>query len=520
MTTDLRVLLRGFVRSPGFTALAVISLALGIGLNTAVFSLVNALFWQSIRGVPEPHRIVFGPRVSSVELARLRDGATTLEGLAGVARVPVQIAAGEVSVATVVPAVSEDYFPALHVAPRLGRLFDATLAQPGADTRVAVLDHRFWRDQMESDPGVIGRAVTLNGHPFTIAGVAPDGFHGAGPERPPLWVPLSAWPLLIGQPAVLTDPAREDLALIGRLRDGQSLDDATAELNLLRQRAAPRESGGAAAARPRHLTLSAGRERWTAEPSPEKRVEFLLVTVVPLVIVVALVDCLLERGQPAAGARRRPAPRDRDRAGHRRQPPAHRAAPARRDAAPRARGRRARRAHRRVDAGRRLRHVQPVRHDRRITRRVGARLHRGRVVPGDGARRPRAGARGLARRRLVGPQGRGQEPHRERPRRPFARALSDRPDRLRAGAADGGRHLRACARRIAFRDRCGPARAHRAGAGEPRSGAGGRSRRDLGRHPRRAPPYARRTRGHGAQRTPRRRRRSPRSTAAPCRRRR
>ena len=288
MATDLRVLLRGFVRSPGFTALAVISLALGIGLNTAVFSLINALFWQSIRGVPEPHRVVFGPRVSGVELARLRDGATTLEGLAGVARVPVQVAAGEVSVATVVPAVSEDYFPALHVAPRLGRLFDATLAQPGANTRVAVLDHRFWRDQMESDPGVIGRAVTLNGHPFTIAGVAPDGFHGAGPERPPLWVPLSAWPLLIGQPSVLTDPAREDLALIGRLRDGQSLDDATAELNLLRQRAAPRETGGAAASRPRHLTLSAGREHWTAEPSPEKRVEFLLVTVVPLVIVAAL----------------------------------------------------------------------------------------------------------------------------------------------------------------------------------------------------------------------------------------
>ena len=145
---------------------------------------------------------------------------------------------------------------------------------------------------MAGDPGVIGRAVTINGHPFTIAGVVPDGFHGAGPERPPLWVPLSAWPLLIGEPSALTDPAREALALIGRLRDGRSVDDATAELNLLRQRAADRLAGGdargAAAARPRRLTLSAGRENWTAEPSPEKRVEFLLVTVVPLVIVAAL----------------------------------------------------------------------------------------------------------------------------------------------------------------------------------------------------------------------------------------
>ena len=150
-----------------------------------------------------------------------------------------------------VPAVSEDYFSALHVTPRLGRLFDATLSQPGADARVAVLDHRFWRDQMAGDPGVIGRAVTINGHPFTIAGVAPDGFHGAGPERPPLWVPLSAWPLLIGEPSALTDPAREALALIGRLRDGRSVDDATAELNLLRQRAADRLAGGDAAAPPR-----------------------------------------------------------------------------------------------------------------------------------------------------------------------------------------------------------------------------------------------------------------------------
>src|SRR5438128_2182372 len=94
MTTDLRVVLRGFLRSPGFTALAVISLALGIGVNTAVFSLINALFWQSIRGVPEPQRVVLGPRVSGIELTQLRQGTTTLEGLAGVARVPVQITLG------------------------------------------------------------------------------------------------------------------------------------------------------------------------------------------------------------------------------------------------------------------------------------------------------------------------------------------------------------------------------------------------------------------------------------------
>ena len=287
MATDLRVLLRGFLRSPAFTALAVISLALGIGVNTAVFSLINAVFWQSIRGVPEPHRVVLGPRVSGVELEHLRRGATTVDGLAGVARSHVHITLGETTVSNAVPFVSAEYFPALRVAPRLGRLFDASLRQPGADSRIAVLDHRFWRDQASGDAGVIGRTLTINGQPFTIVGVAPDRFHGAGPERPPLWLPLDAWPLVIGQPAALTDPARRDIALIGRLRDGVTVDDAIAELNVVRQRAAA-ATAGASAPKPPRLHLDAGREYWTGEVSPEKRIELLLVTVVPLVIVAAL----------------------------------------------------------------------------------------------------------------------------------------------------------------------------------------------------------------------------------------
>jgi putative ABC transport system permease protein len=286
MPTDVRVLLRGFSRAPGFTALAVISLALGIGVNTAVFSLINALFWQTIRGVPDPDRVVLGPRVSAVELHQLRDGATTIDGLAGVVRRRVHITFGDTSVANVVPLVSEAYFPALRVAPRVGRLFDRTLVEPGADTRVAVLDYRFWREQTGGDDTVIGRAIEVDGHPFTIVGVAPERFHGPGPERPPLWLPMAAWPLLATNPAILTDPAAREVGLVGRLRDGHSIDDAIAELNLLRQRAAA--AAGTGATRPARIHLDAGREHWAGEPSPEKRIEFLLVTIVPLVIVAAL----------------------------------------------------------------------------------------------------------------------------------------------------------------------------------------------------------------------------------------
>ena len=458
MATDLRVLLRGFVRSPGFTALAVISLALGIGLNTAVFSLINALFWQSIRGVPAPHRVVLGPRVSGVELARLREGATTLEGLAGVARVPVQIVGRRAEpgggraggVRGLLLCAARDPAPRStlrcdagaarrrhpHRRPRSSLLARPDEERPGRD-RPRRHDQRSPVHRRRRRPGGVprrrSRASAAVGAARGVAGadrraVRPDGSgaRGSGPDRA---------------------AARRSIA---RRCDGGAEPAAAASRAARRWRrrrvahAPPHPLG-----RPRELDRRAVTREARRVPAghggPARDRGG------------AAVDRLLERRQPAAGARRRPAPRDRDPAGHRRQPPAHRAAPARRDAAARARGRRARRAGRRVDAGRRLRHLQPVRHDRRVARRGGARLHRGRVVPGDGAGRSRARARGLARRRFVGPEGRGHQPHRERPRRPPARGVPDRPGRLRAGAADGRRHLRAQPGRVAFRRRARPA---------------------------------------------------------------
>jgi predicted permease len=288
MATDLRVTLRTFRRSPGFTALAVLSLALGIGVNTAVFSLVNTLFWQSIRGVPAPHRVVFGPRVPERELSALRAGSTTLSGLAGEARLAVRLDGGGHDLRfTTVPAVSGNYFATLGVPASLGRVFDETVDRAGTDVRLAVLDYRFWREHVGGDAAILGRTVRINGQPFAIVGVAPEGFHGPGPERPPLWVPLAARPLLAGEAAAIAAPpgAPADVRLIGRLRDGVRVEDAAAELTLLRQRQA---SAASRADRPPPIRLSAGREHWTGEVSPEKEVEFLLVTVVPLVVVAAL----------------------------------------------------------------------------------------------------------------------------------------------------------------------------------------------------------------------------------------
>ena len=355
--------------------------------------------------------------MSAVELQHLRDGATTLEGLAGAVRRRVSITFGETAVANVVPLGIGGVFP--RVAPHAaGRPAVRWLAgRPRRRCPVAVLDYRFWREQTGGDETVIGRTIEINGHPFTIVGVTPERFHGPGPERPPVWLPLSAWPLLAANPAILTDRATREVGLIGAAprrpcghRGDRRVEPAAAA------RGRRRRAGGAT--RPPRIHLDAGREYWTGELSPEKRIEFLLVTIVPLVIVAALLwiacsnvaNLLLARGV----TRRREI------------------------------------AIRLATGASRGRIVALLLGEALLLALAGGAL--GVLVGGwtldavfaafsqfgnidvqlDGAvlaytalcrasrraGRPRAGARGVARGRLVGPQGRGHEPHRQRSGQP------------------------------------------------------------------------------------------------------
>jgi len=178
---DLKFALRQLRKSPGFSALAIITLAIGIGLNTAIFSLINDLF---LRGLPfkEPSRVVHlygGDKsrdledigVSAPRYQHFRDGQTMFDGLAGENFFlftltglgdPVQVFGGR---------LTSNYFDLLGVRPIIGRNF-LPQEEEGAD--VAVVTKNFWQKRLGGDPNVIGRSITLDGTPHTIVGVLPN----------------------------------------------------------------------------------------------------------------------------------------------------------------------------------------------------------------------------------------------------------------------------------------------------------------------------------------------------------
>lgn len=278
VTTDLRYALRTWARQPGFVAVAVVSLACGIGLNTAVFSIINAIFLQSLRGVSAPHRIVsIGSRVPFTTFREVRETSATLDGVAAWQPVGVEIRFRDRSVRGVVPVVSERYFSTLDVRPAVGQFFDSTTRRQPALAADVVLDHEFWVETLGGDPGVIGQPILVNGVLATILGIAPRSFHGFGPERPPLWIPMGMLPAMTpGRPG--WEDARETgWRVFGRLRDGRSAGQVTAELRTIAARSPALFPDGPP-------TGSTGAEGFSGTVSPEKRIEFLLVVVLPLVV--------------------------------------------------------------------------------------------------------------------------------------------------------------------------------------------------------------------------------------------
>jgi len=190
MITDFRFALRQLLKSPGFTFLALLTLALGIGLNTAIFSLISDLF---LRGLPfkEPERVVHmysnARERNLLELAisvprfqHYRDGQTIFDGFGGENILPFTLTGLGEPVQLFGGKVTSNYFDVLGVRPIRGRNF---LPEEEETADVAMVTENFWQKRMGGDPNVVGRSITLDGVPHVIVGVLPNlPFSWIGPN--------------------------------------------------------------------------------------------------------------------------------------------------------------------------------------------------------------------------------------------------------------------------------------------------------------------------------------------------
>ncbi len=246
---DIRFALRGLLRSPGFTVVAVATLALGIGVNGTIFSMVSSVLLRPLP-VDRPAELVsvYGhaatssshDAISYPNFLDYREQSETLSGLVAHTNFFANLSMEGSSELVVGEIVSEDFFQVLGVRPILGRPFVAEeFAGPGAGP-VAILGHGFWNTRFGGAPDVVGRSFRLNGVPYTVVGVAPERFGGMFPAaNVQMWVPLSMADDVEpvgnnrgtgGGGSILESRGRHFLWVKGRRRPGVEVTEVRAEL--------------------------------------------------------------------------------------------------------------------------------------------------------------------------------------------------------------------------------------------------------------------------------------------------
>ena len=221
---DIRYAIRVLFRTPTVTALAILSLALGIGANVTIYTIANAFLDQPIAGANDVDRLVRVYRgdhspLMYPELDRLRQERSIFSGIAGERMNAVAVSVGGAIQRAQASLVTDGYFAMLKVRPELGRLFGVSDSSTAA--AVTVISHAFWRDRLGGDSSVVGQVLRVNDRPFTIIGVAPPEFASSiFLWRADLWIPPSAAPLLIG---TQFSQWRGSLYTTARLADGTTL---------------------------------------------------------------------------------------------------------------------------------------------------------------------------------------------------------------------------------------------------------------------------------------------------------
>src|SRR5262245_4827104 len=225
---DLRYGLRMLLKNRGFTVVAMLTLALGIGANTAIFSVVNSVLLRSLP-YQDPERIVRiwntdgRVPISEPEFNEYRNQSQSFDHVAAYVVFPNNLTGINEPERVLTAATSSGFFPALGVRMELGRAYSSDEDQRGRNV-VVVLSHRLWQRHFSSDPNLIGRAITLNGRSRTVIGVTPPGF-GFPSDKVDAWTPAAINP-------ASTNTGAHYLNVIARLRPGRDLDQANAELKV------------------------------------------------------------------------------------------------------------------------------------------------------------------------------------------------------------------------------------------------------------------------------------------------
>ena len=257
---DLKYGLRGLLKRKGFAAIAVLTLALGIGANTAIFTLVNAVMLKSLP-VRQPEELVLfsdttgeGTSVHDVPMTGewkrfsyasylyFRDHDQSFQDIAafrsGESRLSVRRGGTQGAAATRAAGhlVSGNYFSLLGIGALRGRVLTPEDDKPNAPP-AAVMSYRYWDEELNRDPLVVGQTFVLNGTNFTVVGITPQEFFGVRVRRPPdFWVPMAFHPQIELRKSYLDNNQVSFLMLLGRLKPGVSLGQAQASVNLqLRQ---------------------------------------------------------------------------------------------------------------------------------------------------------------------------------------------------------------------------------------------------------------------------------------------
>jgi predicted permease len=245
---DLRHAFRSLTKSRAFTLIAVLSLAVGVGINTALFTVVHATWLEPVPGVSGADRIVEllttrrgaeSVLWSYPDLQDVRDAGTPIEALAGAKERDGSLTTEDGTQGVRVSYVTANYFEVMGVVPSRGRPFLPSEDLVPGGHPVAVVSHAMWQNRLGGRQDIVGLAITLNRAPYTVVGVAPEEFRGHRTfSSADLWAPITQHPLMTGANSLATDRVALWLEVFGRLRAGATVDEADVALQTVFSRLA------------------------------------------------------------------------------------------------------------------------------------------------------------------------------------------------------------------------------------------------------------------------------------------